>query len=191
MPLLQPSLTKQGTISTGSSSGKDFYVAQTGELEIDSGVTAPPGSNPYVNILTQPDGVINFGIIGGNPAPQTSISVSATANGDALNVGGDMYATGQVGCGSLQFVLDNANPIYGSATLVNGEVVVNTNQADVSSIMILTRTAVNASTALGELRVRQKNAQNFIVTSATPGTPGTALAGDLSSFDWIIINPAL
>lgn len=169
---------------------------QNETLRIESGTTPAPGSMPYANILSgsaTSDGVINFGIIGGVPAPQSSLVVSTAANGDSLNIGGGAYVTGGLQCGTLSFVLDPnpANAIYGTATLVNGLATVSTNQCDITSIILLTRTDVNASIFLGELRIRQKNANSFVVESTNPSSPVNVQVDDQSTFDWIIINPTI
>lgn len=155
-----------------------------------TGTTYPDGA--YMTFSVPSDTPIYFAPIGATGEPQSSIMPSSTANSDGFQCGGDMLVTGLLQTGSLQFVLDPANPIYGNQTLVNGLATVNTNQADVTSTIILTRTNVNASTFLGELRVRQKNAQSFIVEATNPSAPGSgAQTGDQSSFDWILINPSI
>jgi hypothetical protein len=60
-----------------------------------------------------------------------------------------------------------------------------------SSRIVVTRTAVNASTALGELAVTNKSVGapgHFVVDALTPATPGTPLASDVSSFDWVVMD---
>lgn len=62
-----------------------------------------------------------------------------------------------------------------------------------SSKIYLSRATVGASTALGELVPTNivagaNGTGSFKVTSATLGTPGTPLAGDLSTVNWMIIG---
>jgi hypothetical protein len=60
-----------------------------------------------------------------------------------------------------------------------------------SSKVFVTRTAVNASTTLGELAVTNKTIGapgHFVVDAETVGTPATPQAGDASSFDWMVVG---
>lgn len=106
------------------------------------------------------------------------------ANLDALVVGG-VVSTRQ-----LKMLDTGVAAVAGSDTLTAGQVVVNTNAClGPSSYILLTRTGVNASTALGELRVQTKNVGNFIVDSCSVAAPPATEVNDVSSFDWVIINP--
>lgn len=58
---------------------------------------------------------------------------------------------------------------------------------DAGSVILVTRKAANASTSLGELTANNRVVgTSFKVQALTPGTPGTPLAADVSSFDWFI-----
>lgn len=109
---------------------------------------------------------------------------TAGTNTDNLTIGGTVSAR------NLDLLDTTAAAVIGTATLSSGTVVVNTTACDVTSYIILTRTGVGASTALGELRVSNQGANNFTVVSAQPGSPTTTEAGDESTFHWMIINAA-
>jgi hypothetical protein len=235
MPYLQPSITKQTTVESGTV-GKDFYLpvdgsasisnltvdgfittegalnsaglimknaqhisildggssTQNESLRIEAGTTgAPYPDGAFANLLTGLNGAIGFGVVGeANPS-------SFIAVGGLGNSADEFILDGQLSSKSVQtnqiFLVntDPAKQIYGTATLTAGSVVINTTQcAGPSTIILLTRTDVNASTSLGELRVRQRNVGSFIIESdgfAAPGVPDT---GDVSTFDWVIINPS-
>lgn len=103
--------------------------------------------------------------------------------------GQDILTTGLVDCDGIVLPTTGGAPTIGSATLVGGTITVTTTASDVTSYIMLTRTAVNSSTSLGELRVSNKSANQFTVVSATIGTPATTETGDLSTFDWVVFNP--
>lgn len=234
MPYLQPSITKQTTVESGTV-GKDFYLPVNGSasisnLTVDGSITTEGALNSaglimknaqYISILD-----------GGSPTQNESLRIQAGTSGapypdgsfasfqtgldgtfywgvvgqlasSSLTVGGignradEFLLQGQMSADSVQtnqiFLVntDPAKQIYGTATLTAGSVVINTTQcAGPSTIILLTRTDVNASTSLGELRVRQRNVGSFIVESDGFAAPGVPDAGDVSTFDWVIINPS-
>jgi hypothetical protein len=125
-----------------------------------------------------------FGLVGGAGA-NTSLTPSAVgANLDLLSVGGTLDAL------ALRLEDTGAAPVVGTGTLALGTRTIATTACDVGSYILLTRTAVNASTALGELRVSNQGANDFTVVSADPANPVATETGDLSDFHWMIINPA-
>ena len=69
-----------------------------------------------------------------------------------------------------------------TATLVLGTVTVTDARCTATSRIYLTRVAVNSSTALGN-EMAVAGAGSYVITARTPGTPGTPLAGDLSTFN--------
>lgn len=128
---------------------------------------------------------IYFGGYSGLPG-QSYINPAASANQDSLVVGGSVSVQ------QLK-VATGVDAAMGTATLVNGTVVVNTTKClGVNSFIFLTRTNLNASTALGDLRIQNKNVGSFTITSSTMSTPPPLApeTGDLSDVQWLIINPA-
>ena len=115
----------------------------------------------------------------------SSLAVSAAgSNADVLTIGGTVSAR------NLDLLDAGAGAVIGRAQLTNGTVTVNTTACDVTSYIILSRTDIGSSTAIGELRVSNKGANDFTVVSATPGSPATTETGDESTFDWMIVNAA-
>ena len=127
---------------------------------------------------------ILFGLVGGANANTTFTPSAVGANLDLLGVGGTVAAL------ALNLEDTGAAPVVGTGTLALGTATISTTACDVTSYILLTRTAVNASTALGELRVSNQGANDFTVVSADPTTPASTEQDDLSSFHWMIINPA-
>jgi hypothetical protein len=73
--------------------------------------------------------------------------------------------------------------------LASGTATVSTSAVTASSLIVVWRQAVGASTALGEISVGTIVAStSFVVYAATVGTPGTPLATDASVVGWMIIN---
>lgn len=126
------------------------------------------------------DNTLFIGRIGG--PSYSAWSFAGTAGGDNLTINGSLTAK------ALELEDTGAAPTVGSAKLTTGAAVVNTDASDVTSYILLTRTNLNASVAVGTLRVVAKNANNFQVESVD--ATGALVAGDDSDFDWMIINPA-
>lgn len=142
-----------------------------------------PGASDVIVTATQGRKIF-FGAVGAGSF-NSSMTISAPgANLDLLSVGGTVDAL------ALKLANTGGAAVVGSGTLSNGLAQINTTASDVTSYILLSRTAINASTALGNLRVSSKNANNFIVTSADSTTPTNTETGDQSSFDWLIVNPA-
>lgn len=105
------------------------------------------------------------------------------ANADILTIGGRVITR------ELE-LLGSGDPAatVGTATLVAGQAVVNTTASDVTSHIFLTHTNLNASTAVGTLRITNRSANSFTVNSMTAAAG--IEANDLSDFDWVIFNSA-
>jgi hypothetical protein len=141
------------------------------------------GSTPGTSYI-QAASAIKFGQIN-QGTTNTTLTISAPgANTDLLNVGGKVAAQ------QLTLATGGSAGVVGTGTLTGGQAVISTTASDVGAFIFITRTAINASTALGQLRVSNQGANNFTITSCQAGSPTTTETGDLSSFAWVIINPA-
>lgn len=147
-------------------------------------LAATTGGSPRSIIQTNNPLYFNqIGTANGN----TFLTLSAFgANADVLTVGGNVTAR-TVGAQALSLATGAAG-IVGSGTLASGSAIIATTASDVSSYILLTRNNLNASTAVGELRVTNKGANNFTVNSVNAA--GAVETGDASSFDWVILNSA-
>lgn len=83
-----------------------------------------------------------------------------------------------------------SNQIAGAATLTSGTVIVSNLIVAANDMILLTRTAANASSALGALTYTISAGASFTVTSLIPGTPGSTQTGDASSFNYLIVRKA-
>lgn len=191
MPLLQPTLTKQGTSEdfyARVGAGGDITATQFSVVATPGGpVRAQVGSNGTNGYVACASGQkLYFGGVAGLPG-QSYIQPSASTNQDALVIGGSVSTQ------QLKLNTSGAAAVMGSGTLLNGAATINTTAClGVNSVIMVTRTNVNASTALGVLRVRAKNVGFFLVEASTLTTPPAlgAELGDQSDFDWIVVNPA-
>jgi hypothetical protein len=154
------------------------------QIRDPSGVSLMRFTNLGGNSFVQSTNPIVFTQVNTGSGNSSLVVSAAGANTDVLTIGGTVSAR------NLDLLDAGAAAVIGTATLTSGTVTVNTTACDVTSYIIVSRTAVNASTAVGELRVSNKGANNFTVVAATPGTPGTTETGDVSSFDWMILNAA-
>lgn len=81
-----------------------------------------------------------------------------------------------------------ATDFIGQATLVNGEVTVNNTNIAAGDRIFLTRSAINASTALGHPLTTISAGASFKIEAKQAATPGSDETGDLSTFDYVIIR---
>jgi hypothetical protein len=158
-----------------------------GGLRVFEGAVPPAPNVEKIAIVNaanqsyiQSDDVLYFSRLGG--MAQTSLTLNTAPTPDILSVGGLVSAK------ALELEDTGAAPTVGSAKLTAGVATVNTDASDVTSYIQLTHTNLNASTAIGTLRVVAKNANNFQVESVD--ATGVLVAGDDSDFDWLLINPA-
>lgn len=169
------------TAGTGITATTGNIVASTGNI------TSTLGSVGAATTVT-----------GGTGVTATTGNVSATAG--AVNAGTSMTATAGDITATLGNVIINgaakqlrvhggaATDFIGSTTLVMGvsPSVANTNIAATDKVF-LSRTAINASSAVGELQVTITPTTGFVVTALTPTTAMTE-TGDASTIDYFIVR---
>lgn len=113
--------------------------------------------------------------------------ITATTGTGNFNVSGGHLAIASV----ARTLLVNGGAVtdfIGTATLVGGQVVVANTNIATGDVILMERTAVNASTALGILTYTISNGASFTVTSMGV-TTATQLAADVSSFVYFIVRP--
>lgn len=136
---------------------------------------------PGVNYLQVNDALLFT--LPGQGSGNSSLQVKPLGQEDILTVGGfcDAYRLGTTST-------NQPDSSAGTATLSNGTVTVSTTASDVTAQIMITRTAINGSTAVGNLRVSNQGANDFTVVSCRDASPTTTETGDQSSFAWFIIN---
>lgn len=78
---------------------------------------------------------------------------------------------------------------FGTVALSSGTATIMTSAVTASSMIFVTRQAINGSTGLGELSIGTIMAgTSFVLFAGTPATPGTPLATDSSIVAWMIVN---
>ena len=116
----------------------------------------------------------------GSPIAPTFFGPTAPSYGTTGPAPGRYFAGGGGG-GTGGSNSGSVNATAGTATLSSGTITVSTNAVTASSIILLTRQDIGASTALGELTVANVVATtSFDIVAATPATPGTPLAAGIS-----------
>ena len=150
---------------TGAITMSNDATATTISIGAGAGVkTVTLGSTNTTSTTTINSGSGNVNVTGGH------LSIATVAKTLLVNGGA---ATDFIGTGVLTL---------GTQTIAN------TNIAT-GDVIILTRTAVNASTTLGQFTYTISNATSFTVTSVILGTPGSTQTGDLSSYAYFIVRP--
>lgn len=177
-----------GTITIGGSG------AQTGALSI------APGTGAQTISVATSTGVKTIDV--GTGAAANVITIGTTNTTAALNLdagSGGISMTGDVDVDSGDLMITAAakqlqveggavTDFIGQATLVLGTVTVaNTNIATTDRILV-TRSSVAASTALGSFVTTISAATSFTIEAAQPGTPGSAETNDVSIVDYFIVR---
>lgn len=94
--------------------------------------------------------------------------------------------------GDSRFATQNGGAVtdfIGTGVLTAGtQTIANTNIAT-GDVILLTRTGVAASTALGELTYTISNGASFTVTSIIIGTPASTQTADVSTYAYFIVRP--
>lgn len=91
----------------------------------------------------------------------------------------------QISSGSLPVVLSSGN-----VTLTAGEATVADATLTATDLVFLSRTAVNASSALGSLAATVTAGVSFDIDAEDPANPGTAIAGDVSTVNYMVVTGA-
>lgn len=177
-----PSVTS-GTINfggTGANTGTATILGGTGAQTINvaasTGVkTLNIGTGAAANVITL--GTTN-----------TTASLNLQSGSGNVSVTGGHLSIASV----ARTLLVNGGAVtdfIGTGTLTNGAVTIANTNIATGDVIILTRTAANASTTLGVFSYTISNATSFTVTSLILGTPGSTQTGDLSSFAYFIVRP--
>lgn len=170
--------TADAIVINSSAGGIDITAAGAAAEDID--ITCTAGS---LNISA-----------GEAAADAIVIDASDAAGGITLTAG-----TGNVGITGCNLVLDSVatqiemnggavTDFIGQATLVNGQVTVANTNIAANDRILLTRSAINASTALGHPLTTISAGASFTIEAKQAATPGSDETGDLSTFDYVIIR---
>ena len=149
-------------------------------MRMVTSTTGTPGLT-FSDIAVQPGSTLYFSQIGSN-ANSLFTPSQGGQNLDLFKVRGTIEGS------YLGLKASGGDPSIGTALLTNGVAIVSTTTADVNSIILLTRYGVGTSTALGELRVSNKGANNFTITSSDPANPTSTETGDESEVMWMIVS---
>lgn len=139
------------------------------------------------------DGALEVNITSSQAADTAVNIVASDASGGitldsnaGVNVGGNLILSDV----ATQIEMNGgaATDFIGQATLTNGQVTVsNTNIASTDRIF-LTRSAINASSALGHFLTTISAATSFTIEAKQAGTPGADETGDQSTIDYVIVR---
>lgn len=136
-------------------------------------------------------------VITSSQASATAIQLTASDAAGGINLtsgtGNVSVTGGHLAIASVaKTLLVNGGAVtdfIGTGVLTAGtQTIANTNIA-AGDVILLTRTAVNASTTLGELVYTISAGASFTVRSAIIGTPGSDQTGDVSSYAYFIVRP--
>jgi hypothetical protein len=119
-------------------------------------------------------------------ASDGSGGITATTGTGNFNVSGGHLAIGS----EARTLLVNGGAVtdfIGTGTLVAGTAIIANTNIATGDIIILTRTALNATPVVGVLFYTIVNATSFTVTSITAA--GATAATDVSSFAYFIVRP--
>ena len=169
---------------TASSGGALTPVANNINILGTANQVTTTGSGATITLSTPAAFIAPGSIAATTTLTATAGAITATNGTLVLGPAGNKILSTSVGTTTAA----GANA-FGSVTLVAGTATVATTAVTASSLIHLSRQSVGTSTALGELTVGTKTAgTSFVISAATPATPGTPLASDTSVVFYQIIN---
>ena len=190
--------TTSGTINfggTGANTGTMTIAGGTGSQTLN--IASNSGAKTINLGVTTSANTVNINT-GGTAAQTTNIGSTSSTSTTTINAGTGSAQGVRVTGGPLvvassgQYLAVKGGAVTdfrGTGVLTAGtQTIANTNIAT-GDIILLTRTAVNASTTLGEFTYTISNGASFTVTSVILGTPGSTQTGDVSSYSYVIIRP--
>jgi hypothetical protein len=185
--------SNSGTITTGTgglncqlTNGPFIVSTGTGQIDISSDVT-----NTTVNIGISSGSAVKTVNVG-SPHSTSITTIAAGSAGIVLNaVGGSTSCTTDFSLSSVATKISlnggAATDFIGTATLTSGTVTVSNTNISTADRILVTRSAVNASSALGVFKVVKTGSTNFIITACKPAD-ATTETGDASTVDYIIFR---
>jgi len=171
------------------------------ELESDAGgvtLTAGLASADAINLAAASGGVDIDGAleinIASSQAAATAVNIVASdASGGitldsnaGVTVGGNLILSDVAT--QLQMNGGAATDFIGQATLTNGQVTVSNTNIAATDRIFLTRSAINASTALGMPLTTISAGASFTIEAKDLSTPANDETGDQSTFDYFIVR---
>jgi len=88
----------------------------------------------------------------------------------------------------MVFATGNVSNCTGTATLAAGTATVLNTTIEATDLVFLSRSAVNASTALGNLSYTINAGVSLVIDALDNSTPGSVIAGDLSDVSYLIVG---
>jgi hypothetical protein len=183
-------------VLTGNGTG-----AITGNAVTQHGVLLGGASNVVDSLAVAATGTTLMGSTGADPAftGTPSFSGSVTAGTSITATSGNITATngnlvlGTAGNKLLSTSVGTTTSAgansFGSVTLSSGTATVSTTSVTSSSLIVIWRQAIGASTGLGDLTVGTiVNGTSFVINSSELTSPGIPLPTDASVVGYIIIN---
>jgi len=147
-------------------------VSQAGGSANNTAIT-----NGTANNVTITNGTINNATIGLTTAAAANFTNVYSGN---ESISGALNVTGNTTMNSMMFMPVGANKSAGTATLLNGTILVNTTMVTANSLILYSR-QTNGTGATGNLFIPAKNAAaNFTINSSA--------ATDNSTVAWMLIN---
>jgi hypothetical protein len=188
-----------GTIINSGTAGVTINTTGTGDFIVNSADTVLVDSagvlelNSSAGVISVGNDAVNQNINVGTAGTRTiavgsaAATVNITSGAGNVNVLGGHLSIGTV----AKTLLINGGAVtdfIGTGVLTAGtQTIANTNIAT-GDVILITRTAVNASTALGFFTYTISNGVSFTVT-AMGATTATILVADVSSYGYVIIRP--
>jgi hypothetical protein len=170
-----------GNTTITQAAGSTFAIVGTGgtiNIGIDAANTIQIGNGAFAtttrigSVNTTSTTTINGGSGGVNV---TGANLQVATAGKMLQIKGASFA---------------ATNFIGVATLSSGTVTVNNTNIAAGDVILITRTSINGSTALGELITSIIASTSFTITSVIVATPGSTQTNDVSIVAYMIVRPS-
>lgn len=162
-------------------------VSAGGNWQLNTVVPGPANTSSQIVVTefhADGSGPARLDLVSGEGIAAASLTGKASG---AIFSDAELRVNGSVSCEYLTLTSANhaGNASAGTAALVAGVGNVATTASDPSALILVSRVGP-AGAAVGTLQVTTKGVANFTVESLD--ATGAVVAGDLGSFDWIIVN---
>lgn len=156
-----------------------FRVLSDGQVEVSNRIVSVVADLELAAAASS-DVITTLGDTGG----VNKLSVQNLSNVEVASVGSDGSISGSL------YIYTSTYAMSGQTTLVAGTKTISNTAISAKDVVILERTDVNGSTAIGIPVVTKSAGVGFTITSVQAASPGSTETNDVSIFNYVIMRRA-
>ena len=156
-----------------------FRVISDGQVEVSNRIVSV-GVDLELAAAASSDVITTLGDTGG----VNKLSVQNLSNVEVASIGSDGSISGSL------YSFTSTYGMSGQTTLVAGTKTISNTAISANDVVILERTDVNSSTAIGVPVVTKSAGVGFTITAVQAGTPAATETNDVSIFNYVIMRRA-